>query len=79
MLSFALLCVLCVLWAPSQSSTRYAYSEEVGEDFDEEEALALTTSTSVVDVDVKQEMKERKAVNTDVFSLDEDTEEDKRE
>lgn len=79
MLSFALLCVLCVLWAPSQSSTRYAYSEEVGEDFDEEEALALTTSTSVVDTDVKQEMKERKAVNTDVFSLDDDTEEDKRE
>uniref|UniRef100_A0A0C9S529 TSA: Wollemia nobilis Ref_Wollemi_Transcript_21881_2216 transcribed RNA sequence n=1 Tax=Wollemia nobilis TaxID=56998 RepID=A0A0C9S529_9CONI len=77
-LSFALLCVLCVLWAPSQNSMRYAYSEEAGEDFDEEEAVALT-SASVADGDVKQEKKERKAVNTDVFSLDDGTEEDKRE
>eukprot|EP01018_Ginkgo_biloba_P034913 Gb_26909 [translate_table: standard] len=81
-LSFALLCVLCVLWAPSQSSTRYAYSDEVVEDFDEEEAVALTTSASVAEGDfnsTKQEKKERKAVNTDVFSLDDDPEEDKRE
>ncbi|GLJ46593.1 hypothetical protein SUGI_0981840 [Cryptomeria japonica] len=79
LLSFGLLCVLCILWAPSQNSMRYAYSEEAGEDFDEEEALALTTAVSVVDADIKQDKKERKAVNTDVFSLDDDTEEDKRE
>ncbi|KAI4296270.1 hypothetical protein L6164_036243 [Bauhinia variegata] len=41
-LAFALLCVICFLWAPSQSSQRYAYSEEVGEESDDEEAQSLT-------------------------------------
>ncbi|KAG6549607.1 hypothetical protein Mapa_008585 [Marchantia paleacea] len=82
-LTFLLLCVVCALWAPSQNSTRYAYSEDVGEDFDDESAVALTTSNGVgktVAVDAeKAASKERKPVNTDVFSLDDDVEEDKRE
>ncbi|RLM86797.1 hypothetical protein C2845_PM04G32480 [Panicum miliaceum] len=28
LISFSLLCATCLIWAPSQSSTRYAYSEE---------------------------------------------------
>jgi len=33
LISFSLLCAICLIWAPSQSSTRYAYSEEEeGED-----------------------------------------------
>ncbi|KAJ7528521.1 hypothetical protein O6H91_15G007000 [Diphasiastrum complanatum] len=83
-LTFFLLCTICALWAPSQNSNRYAYSEEVGEDFDEE-AVALTSNgvpKSMSELDkgaTKQDKKERKPVNTDVFSLDDDLEEDKRE
>ncbi|MFQ6654903.1 hypothetical protein Gotur_025687 [Gossypium turneri] len=46
-LSFSLLCVICVLWAPSQNSTcspfcysdlnSYAYSGEANEDFDKDD------------------------------------------
>jgi len=88
-LAFILLVVICVLWAPSQNSTRYAYSEEVGEDFDEEETVALTATTTaskpttlVVEVEksgAKPDAKERKPINTDVFSLEDDLEEDKRD
>ncbi|XP_074294822.1 uncharacterized protein LOC141622719 [Silene latifolia] len=38
-LSFSLLCVICILWAPSQNSTRYAYSGD--EDFDKDSTLTL--------------------------------------
>ncbi|KAL6656953.1 hypothetical protein ACP70R_004733 [Stipagrostis hirtigluma subsp. patula] len=36
LISFSLLCAICLMWAPSHSSTRYAYSdeEEEGEDVD---------------------------------------------
>ncbi|KAK9734441.1 hypothetical protein RND81_04G139900 [Saponaria officinalis] len=37
--SFSLLCVICILWAPSQNSTRYAYSGD--EDFDKDDTLTL--------------------------------------
>lgn len=79
-LTFALLCVICALWAPSQNSTRYAYSDEVDENFDDEDALPLKSSTNVEleKASLKSE-KERKVVNTDVFSLDDEVEEDKRE
>ncbi|CAM6101629.1 unnamed protein product [Calypogeia fissa] len=77
--TFVLLIVICLLWAPSQNSTRFAYSEDVGEDYDEE-AVALTSSGAAAENEknsVKTE--QRKPVNTDVFSLDDDPEEDKRE
>ncbi|KAJ0976048.1 hypothetical protein J5N97_018013 [Dioscorea zingiberensis] len=70
-LTFVLLCVLCYLWAPSQSSQRYAYSGEAGEDADDEESQSLTSDVGLV----KLEKKEK----TDVFSLEDEAEEDKRE
>ncbi|XP_044490890.1 transmembrane protein 87B [Mangifera indica] len=77
-LAFLLLCVICYLWAPSQNSQRYAYSDEVGEEYDEE-TQSLTRGKSEGDLNlVKQEKKETDIGNTDVFDED-DTEEDKRE
>ncbi|GLJ36910.1 hypothetical protein SUGI_0746160 [Cryptomeria japonica] len=79
-LAFVLLCVICALWAPSHNATRYAYSEETGEDFDDDEAVALTAGDvkSTLDVASRIDRKGR-VVNTDVFNLAEDLEEDKRE
>ncbi|XP_031249550.1 transmembrane protein 87B isoform X1 [Pistacia vera] len=77
-IAFVLLCVICYLWAPSQNSQRYAYSEEVGEEFDEE-TQSLTRGKSEGDLNlVKQEKKENDIGNADVFDED-DKEEDKRE
>lgn len=38
-LSFAVLCVICFLWAPSGNSMRYAYSDDLDDDFDDEAFL----------------------------------------
>ncbi|PPD70711.1 hypothetical protein GOBAR_DD32407 [Gossypium barbadense] len=76
-LSFALLCVICYLWAPSQSSQRYAYSEDVEEEFDDEEAQSLTRGQSNGDVSlVKQEQKNG---NAGISDEEDESEEDKRE
>ncbi|XP_057979356.1 uncharacterized protein LOC131165497 isoform X2 [Malania oleifera] len=81
-LAYLLLAVICVLLAPSHNPTRYAYSEETGEDL-EDEGIALTGSAVKVagDLVTKLERKERKASITadHVFGLVEDLEEDKRE
>lgn len=81
-LAFLLLSVICVLWTPSHNPMRYAYSEETGDDFDNE-ALSLTASgvKGIGDVASKVERKERKVSITGdhVFGLGEDLEEDKRE
>ncbi|XP_042403579.1 transmembrane protein 87A-like [Zingiber officinale] len=74
-LSFLLLSVMCYLWAPSQSSQRYAYSGEVGED--DEEAQSLTKGTSDGNIGlVRIDGKER---NRDHDDDDEDAAEDKQE
>lgn len=78
-LAFLLLVVLCILLAPSNNPTRYAY--ETGED--EEEGIALTSTAVLMagDMATKVERKDRKtsiAADT-VFGLVEDIEEDKRE
>ncbi|XP_050213974.1 uncharacterized protein LOC126665272 [Mercurialis annua] len=65
LLAYCLLGVICLLWAPSSNPTRYAYSEEMGDEFDEE-GISLTSS---VDIATKLERK----------GLGEDLEEDKRE
>ncbi|XP_073311552.1 uncharacterized protein [Primulina huaijiensis] len=53
-LSFALLCVICALWAPSQNSTRYAYSsEDADEVFDKEDTLALIKQFSLRSKDAR--------------------------
>ncbi|KAA8536522.1 hypothetical protein F0562_029000 [Nyssa sinensis] len=76
-LAFALLCVICYLWAPSQSSQRYAYSEELGEEHEDEEAQSLCRGTPKGDISlVKQERKEK---NVESADLEDDAEEDKRE
>ncbi|BFG22997.1 hypothetical protein CerSpe_092710 [Prunus speciosa] len=84
LLAYLLLVVICVLWAPSHNPTGYAYSEETGDDF-EEEGISLTGSGVKVaggDLATKLERKERKASSAaehHVFGLGEDLEEDKRE
>ncbi|KAA8533966.1 hypothetical protein F0562_031483 [Nyssa sinensis] len=82
LLAYLLLVVICVLWAPSHNPTRFAYSEEMGDDL-EEEGISLTGSGVKVagDLATKVERKERKvSLATDhVFGLGEDLEEDKRE
>eukprot|EP00475_Leptophrys_vorax_P027981 TRINITY_DN4013_c0_g1_i2.p1 TRINITY_DN4013_c0_g1~~TRINITY_DN4013_c0_g1_i2.p1 ORF type:complete len:318 (+),score=38.37 TRINITY_DN4013_c0_g1_i2:86-955(+) len=70
-LQYVLLCAICVLWAPSQNSTRYAYSEDAPEDEDEV-ALASIPAEKVP-------LTEKKPVNTDVFTLEEEMEEGKLE
>ncbi|XP_076893505.1 uncharacterized protein LOC143545507 [Bidens hawaiensis] len=71
-LAFALLCVICYLWTPSQSSQRYAYSEERDEDSDEE-TEALNSGSPKGDISlVKQERREKNGHNTDDFDLDDD-------
>ncbi|KAH9305381.1 hypothetical protein KI387_009785, partial [Taxus chinensis] len=78
-LSFALLCIICALWAPSQNSTRYAYSDDVGEEFGEEVTVSLTKSVAMADsYQNSAKLEEKKEVGTDVFNLIDDTE-DKRE
>ncbi|KAE8735767.1 Detected protein of confused Function [Hibiscus syriacus] len=79
LLAFVLLVVICSLWAPSNNTTRYAYSE-TGDEL-EEEGFSLTSSGVLLtgESTVKLERKERKASNDDLFRLSEELEEDKRE
>ncbi|OVA14805.1 Transmembrane receptor [Macleaya cordata] len=79
LLAFGLLCVICYLWAPSQSSQRYAYSDEVGEDYEDEEAQSLTRGATEGDLSLVKH--EKNVGNKGGFDLDDedDTEEDKRE
>ncbi|KAJ0535465.1 putative transmembrane protein GPR107/GPR108 [Helianthus annuus] len=71
-LAFALRCVIYCLWTPSQSSQRYAYSEEKGEDSDEE-TEALNSGSPKGDISlVKKERREKNGQNTNEFDLDND-------
>lgn len=80
LLAFVLLMVICILWAPSNNPTRYAYFEETGDDL-EEEGISLTTSSVILagESATKLERKERKVSSADLFGLVEEREEDKRE
>ncbi|GMH24487.1 hypothetical protein Nepgr_026330 [Nepenthes gracilis] len=72
-LAFALLCVICYLWAPSQTSQRYAYSDRVGE-FADEEAQSLTGWKSGGDVSlVNLEKEERNRNSDDAHDSEDDT------
>jgi len=71
-----LLVVICYLWAPSQSSQRYAYSGEAADD-DDEEAQSLTKGDGEVGM-VKID-KDRSVGVSNAFSLEGEAEEDKRE
>ncbi|EYU35438.1 hypothetical protein MIMGU_mgv1a004871mg [Erythranthe guttata] len=73
-LAFALLCVICYLWAPSQSSQRYAYMDNKGEETDDEEAESLCRETPKGSIGlVEQDRKDGEA------SDQEEAEEGKRE
>ncbi|KAL3538571.1 hypothetical protein ACH5RR_001937 [Cinchona calisaya] len=56
-LAFVLLAVICCLWAPSQSSQRYAYAGDKGEEIDNEESEALCKEEGDISL-VKQGRKE---------------------
>ncbi|GLT53953.1 hypothetical protein SLA2020_271870 [Shorea laevis] len=75
-LAFALLSVICYLWAPSQSSQRYAYSEEVGEEFDDEEAQSLTRGKEEGDLSLVK--LEKNGETHAIFEQEDDGEENKR-
>ncbi|XP_050378810.1 uncharacterized protein LOC126796089 [Argentina anserina] len=75
-LSFALLCVICYLWTPSQNSQRYAYSEKVGEESDDEECQSLTGGKPEGDIGLVNQ--EAKSVESTGDSDEEDIE-DKKE
>ncbi|KAF8406831.1 hypothetical protein HHK36_005952 [Tetracentron sinense] len=77
-LSFSLLCVICALWAPSQNSMRYAYSEDASEEFDKEETLTLIKPSPLPPKDVKSSHEVRPMHNSDGV-LNGDLEEDKTE
>jgi hypothetical protein len=84
-LSFSLLCVICALWAPSQNSRRYAYTDDGNEFFDKEESLNLSLirpgPISTKDVRVFTPMSDPKSVIgiPTAVTNNEDVEEDKRE
>ncbi|KAF5180410.1 Transmembrane protein 87a [Thalictrum thalictroides] len=77
-LSFSLLCVICALWAPSQTSTRYAYSGDSSEEFDKEETLTLIKPSHVLSKDVHSSLESRPLQSAEVM-LSGDNEEDKTE
>ncbi|XP_071724956.1 uncharacterized protein [Rutidosis leptorrhynchoides] len=76
-IAFGLLCVICYLWAPSQSSQRYAYSEEVGDNSDEE-TQSLSRGKSDGDVNLVKLDRNGEDNNND-FDEEDGVEEDKRE
>ncbi|CAI9097177.1 OLC1v1033543C4 [Oldenlandia corymbosa var. corymbosa] len=61
LLGFLLLVVVCILWAPSDNQTRYAYSGENGDDWDEE-AISLTRGVKMASETgtIKLERKEKR-------------------
>ncbi|XP_031490547.1 uncharacterized protein LOC116257724 [Nymphaea colorata] len=81
-LSFLLLCVICMLWAPSQNSMRYAYSAEASEDFDKEDTLTLIKPAHTPSKDersVGQMETKQMHVSGSTLQFNGDIEEDKRE
>ncbi|RZC74814.1 hypothetical protein C5167_050290 [Papaver somniferum] len=79
-LAFALLCVICYLWGPSQSSQRYAYSEEVGDEYDDEESQSLTKGATEGDLSlVKQDNYVARCDSDQQDENGDDIEEGKRE
>ena len=70
----------CSSWLQyiTQTTHRYAYSEEVGEDSDDEEAQSLTKGNSEGDLSLVKQEKEKNG-DAENYDQDNDGEEDKRE
>uniref|UniRef100_A0A5B7A703 GOST seven transmembrane domain-containing protein n=1 Tax=Davidia involucrata TaxID=16924 RepID=A0A5B7A703_DAVIN len=77
-LSFSLLCVICALWAPSQNSMRYAYSEDGREEFDKDDTLRLIKPSPMPSKDVRNPPEVRSELGDNEVSNG-DLEEDKTE
>ncbi|GLU14222.1 hypothetical protein SLE2022_308050 [Rubroshorea leprosula] len=78
-LSFSLLCIICTLWAPSQSSTRYAFSGESNEEFDKDHTtLTLIKPSPLPSKDVRDATEARLTKSNNGTSTG-DLEEDKTE
>lgn len=71
-LSFSLLCIICVLWAPSQNSMRYAYSEDTGEEFDKDETSLTPMKPSRDDDDDDDEARPLRETDGDTSDVEED-------
>ncbi|KAJ0006831.1 hypothetical protein Pint_29184 [Pistacia integerrima] len=78
-LSFSLLCVICVLWAPSQNSMRYAYTEDSNEDFEKDETNLTLIKPSLTPLKDVRSAPEPRMVQSDNGTLNSDLEEDKTE
>lgn len=50
-LSFSVLCIICILWAPSHNSMRYAYSGD--EEFDRDDTLTLIKPAPMPSNDIR--------------------------
>ncbi|KAJ6415806.1 hypothetical protein OIU84_004576 [Salix udensis] len=78
-LSFSLLCIICALWAPSQNSMRYAYSDDASDEFDRDDGtLTLIKPSTIPSKDVRSSP-EPKPVQTSNGASNDDLEEDKTE
>lgn len=69
---------LILYWLLLPTIHRYAYSEEVGEEFDDEEAQSLTRGKTDGDISLV-EKKEKNVGSPGDFDQEDETEEDKRE
>ncbi|KAG5619345.1 hypothetical protein H5410_019169 [Solanum commersonii] len=72
-LSFSLLCIICVLWAPSQNSMRYAYSDD-GEEFDKDPTLTLIKPSPLLPKDVRSQPEVRPTLGNSELSNGDDVE-----
>ncbi|XP_047341979.1 transmembrane protein 87A-like [Impatiens glandulifera] len=78
-LSFSLLCVISSLWAPSQNSMRYTYTEESNEeDFDKDDTLTFIKPSPVPSKDLRSQP-EVKDQQSNIIDSTDDLEEDKTE
>ncbi|KVI05861.1 Transmembrane receptor, eukaryota, partial [Cynara cardunculus var. scolymus] len=77
-LSFSLLCVICALWAPSQNSMRYAYSDDGSEEFEDGDISMLMKLSPLPTKDVGSPTEVRSSGSED-GTLGGDLEEDKTE
>ncbi|OIW04525.1 hypothetical protein TanjilG_13907 [Lupinus angustifolius] len=50
-LSFSLLCVICVLWAPPKNLTRYAYRDDGSDGFDRDDTTLMLIKPSILSKD----------------------------
>ncbi|KAG5036710.1 hypothetical protein JHK86_017550 [Glycine max] len=78
-LSYSLLFVICILWAPSQSATRYAYRDDGNDEFDRDETtLTLIKPSPISSKDVRS-VPDARSVQSSNGNSNDVLEEDKRE